>query len=100
MKIKKPKTTISNFEFSDPNEAGTVAFFDPTIKDDRGSFVVVRKEDAQLIQAAEDMRDALIKARDVLKCLDGHDDTDTKKPIKIIEKALRKAGCTINNYID
>lgn len=107
MNIKKPKTTISDFEFSDLNEADTVAFFDPTINDDRGGFAVVRKEDAQLIKAAEDLRDALITSCFIITSVINHEpirrrfDQETReffnKTVSDSKHALKKAGCEIGH---
>lgn len=98
MKITKPKTSINHFEFSDPNSAGTVAFFDPTIKDTRGGIAVVRENDAELIQASEDLRDNLIEA---FRCIENKVDINSTNFKEIdalkagIKSTLEKAGCEI-----
>lgn len=105
MKITKPKTTLDNFEFSEPNEAGTVAFFDPTMKDTRGGIAVVRERDAELIQASEDLLELAIRYHDLITAIDGLEIIKRRLSDEVVElfdseqkrikTALQKAGCEI-----
>lgn len=47
-------------------------------------------------EGVPDMKEALIKARDVLTYLGGFEDTSTVKHVNMIDRALEKAGVTIN----